>query len=509
LIGELKKTITAKLAESQVPVVEIDGRIKRLWSISQKLKKQRIELEQVYDFIALRIITDSVKDCYAALGIIHQTWSPVPGRIKDFIAMPRPNGYQSLHTSVISEHGMPFEVQIRTMEMHRMAEEGVAAHWKYKEGRAGTQRDDRYFLWMRQLLDMQQEVRDPQEFIQNLKVELYPEEVYTFTPKGLVKALPRGATAIDFAYSIHTDVGHQCVGARVNGKMVPLRTRLKNGDIVEIVTQAGHKPSRDWLNFVATSRARNKIKHLIHSEEKARSMELGRKLFEKEARRYDLNPKTILDGDEFAKALSDFAVAKAEDLFAAIGYGKIQPKQVLVRLVPADKLREKGPEGTVASVVRRVLGTGEEKIKVRGFDDLMVFRARCCNPIRGEKIVGYITRGKGVSVHSATCPNVVNLLYDPERRIDVEWDKTDAVARYTVKLTMEVEDRKGLLAAVSAKIADINTNIKNMEARTDEGANARIDMTVEISDLKHLEKVIKSLRSVDGVLGVERAGRAS
>jgi GTP pyrophosphokinase len=403
---------------------------------------------------------------------------------------------------------MPFEVQIRTMEMHRMAEEGVAAHWKYKEGRAGTQRDDRYFQWMRQLLDVQQEVRDPQEFIQNLKVELYPEEVYTFTPKGLVKALPRGATAVDFAYSIHTDVGHQCVGARVNGKMVPLRTRLKNGDIVEIVTQAGHKPSRDWLNFVATSRARNKIKHTIHAEEKTRAMELGRKLFEKEARRYDLNPKTIVDGAEFARALAEFAVSKPDDLFAAIGYGKIQPKQVLVRLVPADTLREKPPEGAVASVVRRVLGTGEEKIKVRGFDDLMVFRARCCNPIRGEKIVGYITRGKGVSVHSATCPNVVNLLYDPERRIDVEWDKSDAVARYTVKLTMEVEDRKGLLAAVSAKIADINTNIKNMEARTDDGAHARIDMTVEISDLKHLEKVIKSLRGVEGVLGVERAGRA-
>src|SRR5437868_1921253 len=510
-IEELKKTVAATLAEARVPVIEIDGRIKRLWSISQKLKRQKIELEQVYDFVALRIVTDSVKDCYAALGIIHQTWSPVPGRIKDFIAMPRPNAYQSLHTSVISDRGMPFEVQIRTLKMHRMAEEGIAAHWKYKEGRVGDHRDERYFQWMRQLLDMQQEVRDPQEFIQNLKVELYPEEVYTFTPKGLVKALPRGATAIDFAYAIHTDVGHQCVGARVNGKMVPLRTRLKNGDIVEIVTQTGHRPSRDWLNFVATSRARNNIKHLIHSAEKARAMELGRKLFEKEARRYDLNPKTIVEGDEFAKALADFAVAKADDLFAAIGYGKIQPKQVIVRLVPPDKLHEKGPEGAVASVVRRVLGAGEEKIKVRGFDDLMVFRARCCNPIRGEKIVGYITRGKGVSVHSATCPNVVNLLYDPERRIDVEWDKGDAAdksAPYTVKLTMEVEDRKGLLAAVSAKIADINTNIRNMEAHTDDDRRARIDVTVEISDVKHLERVIKSLRTVDGVLDVERAGAA-
>src|SRR3954447_476275 len=508
LIGELKKTVTAKLADAEVPVVEIDGRIKRLWSISQKLKNQRIELEQVYDFIALRIITDSVKDCYAALGIIHQTWSPVPGRIKDFIAMPRPNGYQSLHTSVISEHGMPFEVQIRTMEQHRRAEEGIAAHWKYKEGRVGDQRDDRYFQWMRQLLESQQEVHDPQEFIQNLKIELYPEEVYIFTPKGLVKALPRGATPIDFAYSIHTDLGHQCVGARVNGKMVPLRTRLKNGDIVEIVRQAGHRPSRDWLNFVATSRARSKIKHLIHAEEKARAVELGQKLFDKEARRYDLNPKTIVEGEPFAKALTDFAVGKADDLFAAIGYGKIQPKQVLVRLVPAESLREKPPEGTVAAVVRRVLGSGEEKIKVKGFDDLMVFRARCCSPISGEKIVGYVTRGKGVSVHSATCPNVVNLLYDPERRIEVEWDKSDAVARYTVKLTMEVEDRKGLLAAVSARIADINTNIKNMEARTGDAQNARIDVTIEISDLKHLEKVIKSLRGVDGVLGGGRAGRA-
>src|SRR3989441_11113089 len=510
-IEDLNTNIAAKLAEAQVPVQHIDGRIKRLYSIHLKLKRQKIDLDRVYDFVALRVITPSIKDCYASLGIIHQIWSPVPGRIKDFIAMPRPNGYQSLHTSVISDLGFPFEVQIRTMEMHRMAEEGIAAHWKYKEGRVGDQRDERYFQWMRQLLDMQQEVRDPQEFIQNLKVELYPEEVYTFTPKGLVKALPRGATAIDFAYAIHTDVGHQCVGARVNGKMVPLRTRLKNGDIVEIVTQTGHKPSRDWLNFVATSRARNKIKHLIHSEEKARAIELGQKLFDKEARRYDLNPKTLAGNDGWSKVLSDFGVQKDDDVFAAIGYGKVQPKQVLMKLVPPEKLHEKPPEGAVAAVVKRVLGTGEEKIKVRGFDDLMVFRARCCNPIRGEKIVGYITRGKGVSVHSATCPNVVNLLYDPERRIDVEWDKSpvgDAAARYTVKLTMEVEDRKGLLAAVSAKIADINTNIKNMEARTDDDKRARIDMTIEITDLKHLEKVIKAVRGVDGVLGVQRAGRA-
>jgi GTP diphosphokinase / guanosine-3',5'-bis(diphosphate) 3'-diphosphatase len=508
LIEQLKTTIRGTLAEAQVPVIEIDGRIKRLWSIHQKLGRQKIELEQVYDFIALRIVTEGVKDCYAALGIIHQTWSPVPGRIKDFIAMPRPNGYQSLHTSVISHDGMPFEVQIRTIEMHRRAEEGIAAHWKYKEGRIGDQRDERYFQWMRELLEYQQEVRDPQEFINNLKIDLYPEEVYTFTPKGQVKAFPRGATPIDFAYAIHTDVGRQCVGARINGKMVPLRSRLKNGDIVEIITSAGHKPSRDWLNFVVTSHARYEIKHFIRVEEKVRARDLGRKVFEKEARRYDLNPKTLIESEAFKNVLGDFGGQKPDDVFAAIGYGKLSPKQVLAKLVPVDSLREKAPEGAVRAAVKRVLGTGEEKIKVRGFDDLMVFRARCCNPIRGEKIVGYITRGKGVSVHSATCSNVVNLLYDPERRIEVEWDKGDAVARYTVKLTMEVEDRKGVLAAVSAKIAGINTNIKNMEAHTDDDQHARIDMTVEISDMKHLEKVMKSLRAVDGVIDVERAGRA-
>ena len=513
LIEQLKTRMTATLSEHSVPIVEIDGRIKRLWSIHQKLKKQRIELEQVYDFAALRVITHSVKDCYAALGIIHQTWSPVPGRIKDFIAMPRPNGYQSLHTSVISEHGMPFEVQIRTMEMHRMAEEGIAAHWKYKEGRVGDQRDERYFQWMRQLLDIQQEVRDPQEFIQNLKVELYPEEVYAFSPKGQVKAFPRGATPIDFAYSVHTDVGHQCVGARVNGKMVPLRSHLKNGDIVEIVTQAGHKPSRDWLNFVVTSHARYKIKHLIRLEERARSLELGRKVFEKELRRYDLTLKSVQETEAFEKALDDAGVQKPDDLYALIGYGTLSARQLLGKLVPAERLlREKPPDNMVTAAVKRAFGGGEEKIMVRGADDVLVFRARCCNPIRGEKIVGYITRGKGVSVHSATCPNVVNLLYDPERRIAVEWEKSsgaDTGPGYTVKLTMEVEDRKGVLAAISAKIADVNTNIKNMEARTDPDHHGRIDVTIEIADLSHLEKVIKSLRGVAGVIGVERAGRAS
>jgi guanosine-3',5'-bis(diphosphate) 3'-pyrophosphohydrolase len=506
LIEELKTTVSAKLAEAQVPILHIDGRIKRLFSIHQKLKRQKIDLDQVYDFMALRIVTHSIKDCYAALGIIHQTWSPVPGRIKDFIAMPRPNGYQSLHTSVVSERGFPFEVQIRTAEMHRVAEEGIAAHWKYKEGRLGADRDEQYFIWLRQLLEFQQEVRDPQEFLQNLKIELYPEEVYIFTPKGEVKALPRDATPVDFAYAIHTDVGHQCTGARVNGKMVPLRTRLRNGDIVQVITTAGHHPSRDWLNFAVTSRARNKIKHYIHAEEKARSLDLGKKVFEKEARRYGLNLKSLTDGAAFSAVLTEYGYGKAEELFTALGYGKLAVKSVLAKLVPTEELKE-APESGLASVVRRVLGPAEEKIKVRGFDDLMVFRARCCNPIRGEKIIGYITRGKGVSVHSAACTNVINLLYDPERKIDVEWDKGSDTSPYTVRLSLQVEDRKGILADVTSKIAGINTNIRNVEATSDADARGRIDMTVEISDLKHLQKVVKALRSVAGVVDVERASR--
>jgi GTP pyrophosphokinase len=333
LIEELRSTIQAKLAEAQVPVVSIDGRIKRLYSIFLKLRRQRIDLDQVYDLVALRVVVTSVKDCYAVLGIVHQTWQPVPERIKDFIAMPRPNGYQSLHTSVISDRGLPFEIQIRTEEMHRVAEEGIAAHWKYKEGRVGAQRDEQYFKWLRQLLEWQQDVRDPHEFITSLKIELYPEEIYCFTPGGELKELPREATIVDFAYAVHTDVGHRCVGGRVNGKMVPLRQVLKNGDIVEILTQGGHKPSRDWLAFVKTSRAKNKIRHFIQLEEKTRSVELGKKLFEKEARRFDINPKNI-PSEAWQRVSVDSGMQKVDDLLAAVGWGKLTARLLLSKLVP-------------------------------------------------------------------------------------------------------------------------------------------------------------------------------
>jgi GTP pyrophosphokinase len=506
LIEDLARQLRAKLDEAQIPVVAIDGRIKRLWSIHQKLQRQRIALDQVYDFIALRVVTRSIKDCYGVLGIIHQMWSPVTGRFKDFIAMPRPNGYQSLHTSVVGEQGLPFEVQIRTEEMHRVAEEGIAAHWKYKEGRVGADRDEQYFAWLRRLLELQQEVRDPQEFMQNLRIELYPEEVYIFTPKGEVKSLPRGSTPVDFAYLVHTDVGHQCTGARVNGRMVPLRTRLSNGDIVEIVTQAGHTPSRDWLNFAATSRARNKIRHFIHAEEKKRSVELGRRVFEKELRRYGVDRATVSD-DVLGRIAPEFNAPRADDLYAAIGYGKVTARAVLARAVGPDTLREKAADAQAAPVRRPPAAADDQKIKVRGIDDLMVFRARCCNPIRGEKIVGYITRGKGVSVHAVSCPNVVNLLFDPERRIEVEWDTGHDALPYIVRLKISVEDRRGILADVSSRIADIDTNIKDVEATAGTDHRGSIRMTVEISDLKHLERVMKSIQKVEGVLAVERASR--
>ena len=510
-MSTLQHTLSERLRAADLQVTSIEGRIKRLYSIHRKLIRQNIDLDRVYDFVALRVITSSVKDCYGALGIIHQTWAPVPGRFKDFVAMPRPNGYQSLHTSVISEHGFPFEVQIRTEEMHQRAEEGVAAHWKYKESRVGHQSDERYFQWMRQLLEVQQEIRDPEEFLQNLKVDLYPEEVYIFTPKGEVRSLRRGATAVDFAYAIHTDVGHRCTGARVNGKIVPLRTPLRNGDIVEIVTQPGHRPSRDWLTFVVTSRARGKIKHVLQTEERVRSVELGRRLFEKEARRCDLNPRTLLESPSLAAFAVEYGAIRADELLAHVGYGKLSARTLVQRAAPADLPKERLAEQAFSQEVRRprIEAGAPDRIKVRGVDDLLVTRARCCNPIRGERIVGYVTRGKGVSVHAASCTNVLNLLVDPERRIDVEWDAGMAdLAAYTVRLSMQVEDRQGMLAEISARVSEIDTNITTMEAQTGEDARARIEMTVQIRDVKHLDRVIRALRGIDGVIAVERAVRS-
>ncbi|HEX6505309.1 MAG TPA: bifunctional (p)ppGpp synthetase/guanosine-3',5'-bis(diphosphate) 3'-pyrophosphohydrolase [Terriglobales bacterium] len=494
-----------KLKEAGI-TARVESRIKRLSSIHKKLIRQRITVDQVYDMFAMRVITHSVQDCYAVLGIIHNVWRPVPGRIKDFIAMPRPNFYQSLHTSVITENGTPFEVQIRTEEMHKLAEEGIAAHWKYKDGPVSA-KDEQRLAWLRQVVDWQRDVSDPNEFLSTLKIDLYPEEVYTFTPKGKVVVLPRDSTPIDFAYTVHTEVGHSCVGAKVNGRMVPLRHKLHSGDIVEILTQPGHKPSRDWLAVVKSSRARNKIKHWLNIHQRERAIEIGRKLIEKEARKYRIAIKDIKD-EELQKVASDYGLGRADDLMAGIGYGKYSARSILGRLAPPGTQPAAAEEGEhgFANVVRRVFGGDANAITVKGHGDLLVYRARCCNPIRGEAIVGYVTRGKGVAVHSSNCPNVTNLLYEPERRIDVQWtrDKEDGLpAAYPVKLTLFCDDKWGMLKQITAVISDAKTNIRNIEARTGNG-QANIDVVLDIADLKHLETIIAGVRKIPGVHDVQR-----
>jgi GTP diphosphokinase / guanosine-3',5'-bis(diphosphate) 3'-diphosphatase len=506
-LGRVEQIFHDKLKEAGI-TAKVESRIKRLYSIHKKLQRQHIAVEQVYDLYAMRVITESVQDCYAVLGIIHNLWRPVPGRIKDFIAMPRPNFYQSLHTSVISEEGTPFEVQIRTEEMHKMAEEGIAAHWKYKDGPVSAQ-DEQRLAWLRQVVEWQRDVSDPGEFLSTLKIDLYPEEVYTFTPKGKVVVLPRDASPIDFAYSIHTEVGHSCVGAKVNGRMVPLRFKLHSGDIVEILTQPGHKPSRDWLGIAKSSRARNKIKHWLNLHQRERAIEIGRKLIEKEARKYRIALKEIKD-DELLKIASDYGVGRPDDLMAGIGYGKFSARQVLARLAPAasEPVTEGEGEksGGIASVVRRVFGGDHNNnaIRVKGHGDLLVYRARCCNPIRGESVVGYVTRGKGVAVHALNCPNVMNLMYEPERRIDVEWSRDDETpTSYPVKLTVYCDDRFGMLKQITAVISDTQTNIRNVEARTSNG-QANVDVILDIADLKHLENIINGVRKIPGVHDVQR-----
>jgi len=486
----------------------VESRIKRLYSIHKKLQRQHITVEQVYDLYAMRVITKSVQDCYAVLGIIHNLWRPVPGRIKDFIAMPRPNFYQSLHTAVISEEGMPFEVQIRTEEMHKMAEEGIAAHWKYKDGPVSAQ-DEQRLAWLRQVVEWQRDVSDPSEFLSTLKIDLYPEEVYTFTPKGKVVVLPRDSSPIDFAYSVHTEVGHSCVGAKVNRRMVPLRFKLHSGDIVEILTQTGHKPSRDWLAIAKSSRARNKIKHWLNVHQRERAIEIGRKLIEKEARKYRVSLKEIKD-EELLRIAADYGVGRADDLMAGVGYGKFSARQILGRIAPAANQplaeEEADKPSSLASVVRRVFGGDQNNnaIRVTGQGDLLVYRARCCNPIRGESIVGYVTRGKGVAVHGLNCPNVVNLMYEPERKIEVEWAHDDGTpSAYPVKLTVFCDDRFGMLKQITAVISDTKTNIRNIEARTNNG-QANVDIVLDIADLKHLENIVNGVRKIPGVHDVQR-----
>jgi GTP diphosphokinase / guanosine-3',5'-bis(diphosphate) 3'-diphosphatase len=505
-LDEVEATIRSKLVEAGIPA-ELTARVKTLYSLHRKMLRQESGLEQVYDLLAVRVVTDSERNCYAALGVVHHIWRPVPGRFKDYIAIPRPNLYQSLHTTLMHS-GQPFEVQIRTQDMHRVAEEGVAAHWKYKAGKPGAQDDDQRISWMRQLIEWSQEIQEPSEFLSTLKVDLAPVEVYAFTPKGRVLELPRGATPVDFAYMVHTEVGHQCVGAKINGQMVSLRHEIQTGDVVEILTQKGHHPSRDWLSFVKSSSAKSKIRHWINEQEREEAMEMGKRLLENEARHFGRSLKKIPE-TEIAKLTADYGLAKFEDVYAAVGFGKYSARQILTRLLGEPKTGEPStPDSapTLVKTVKRMLGFGEAPLIVKGQGDLLVYRAKCCNPIPGDEIVGYITRGRGVAVHTRACPNVQNLLYQTERRIAVEWGGASG-ATFPVQLTIRAKDRAGLLADITTVISGAGSNIHNLESRPDR-ANARIDANLEIADRRQLETILVNIKKIPGVFGVERIYQA-
>ena len=497
---EVQDSIRDKMVETGIPA-EVQARVKRAYSLHLKIQKQQRVMDQVYDLLAIRVITDSIKNCYAALGVIHQMWPPLPGRFKDYIAMPRPNLYQSLHTTVI-HGGQTFEVQIRTQEMHRIAEQGVAAHWKYKDGHAVSNADDQRIVWMRQLIEWVQEMQEPSEFMSTLRVDLYPEEVYTFTPKGRVVVLPRDATAIDFAYAVHTEVGHQCTGVKVNGSIVPLRHTLANGDVVEILTQKGHEPSRDWLSFVHTSRARSKIRQWINLHEREQAKDVGKRLLEKEARHAGISLKKI-SNEDWQRVASEYGCGRIDDLHADLGYGKWSARQVLAKAsgqALPDTSEEKQPK--IVDTVKRMLGMNDGAILVRGHDDLMVYRSKCCNPIPGDDVVGYVTRGRGIAVHSKTCPNVQNLMYDTERRIPVEW-AGETQATFPVRLRILTEDRPGMLAAITNVISETGANIRTFESGGQD-LRARIEVALDVNDRKQLERILGGVKRIPGVFDIER-----
>jgi len=521
-LTRIVSTLETKLKEANISA-RVESRIKRLFSIQQKLQAHSIPVDQVYDLFAIRVITKTEQDCYAVLGLLHSAWRPVPGRFKDFIAMPRPNMYQSLHTTLIGEGTHQFEVQIRTEDMHEVAEEGIAAHWKYKASDNVSAADEQRLAWVRQLMEWQREMSDPNEFMSTLRIDLYPAEVYTFTPKGKVIVLPKDGTPIDFAYAIHTDVGNMTTGAKVNGRIVPLRHKLRNGDIVEITTQTGHNPSRDWLSFAKSSRARNKIKHWLNENQRTRAIEIGKKLLDREARKYKISLHKF-ETTDFDRIANDYGLGNEQDLLAGIGFGKYSTRQVLNKLEPGATMAAENPAADPAApgntlahmsdAVKRVFfGKGADSLQVEGQDDLLVYRARCCNPIRGEEIIGYVTRGKGVAVHARNCPNVQNLLYEADRRIEVEWGDPARAASapnspkpttYPVKLTVVCDDRAGLLKEFTAIISEDGTNIRSLDTKPAVDGVVNVDFVIETVDLRHLTRLSQNLRKVPGVRDVQR-----
>ncbi|SEA65493.1 GTP pyrophosphokinase [Desulfuromusa kysingii] len=484
---------------------EVTGRFKHFYSVYRKMQRTGVGLDQIYDLTAFRVLVDSVRECYEVLGMIHATWKPIPGRFKDYIAMPKANMYQSLHTTVIGPYAERMEVQIRTREMHRIAEEGVAAHWKYKEGGAipVTGRDDQRFNWLRQVLEWQRDVSTEWNASDTTFIDLFPEEVYVFTPNGEVKELPQGSCPIDFAYAVHTDVGMQCVGARINGKLCPLKTQLQNGDIVDVLTSAHQTPSKDWLAFVKTSKARNKIRHWIKAEQREKSIEIGRELLEKELRKHKYSLKRALSLDGFAQAVNELGFKAAEDIFASIGYGKLSPGQIVSHVLPKEEqIKQPVKAGALGKVLEKFgRHKSQSAILIGGIDNVMVRFANCCNPLPGEPVIGFITRGRGLAVHAKNCPQV--LASDPERRIDVEWDMHRKTTR-PVKIRIICSDQKGMLVGISGAIADADANIisASVHSRGDKKGSNLFEIDVE--NLEHLNRVIREIKKVKGVLRVER-----
>ncbi|WP_321370740.1 bifunctional (p)ppGpp synthetase/guanosine-3',5'-bis(diphosphate) 3'-pyrophosphohydrolase [uncultured Desulfuromusa sp.] len=504
-VEKVREQICHLLAQNNLQG-NVTGRFKHFYSVYRKMQRTGVGLEQIYDLTAFRVLVDSVRECYEVLGLIHATWKPIPGRFKDYIAMPKTNMYQSLHTTVVGPYAERMEVQIRTREMHRIAEEGVAAHWKYKEGGGAvpvTGRDDQRFNWLRQVLEWQRDVSTEWSASDTSFIDLFPEEVYVFTPNGDVKELPQGSCPIDFAYAVHTDVGMQCVGARINGKLCPLKTQLKNGDIVDVMTSAHQTPSKDWLAFVKTSKARNKIRHWVKTEQREKSIEIGRELLEKELRKHQYSLKRALSLDSFSQAVNDLGFKSADDIFASIGYGKLSSGQVVSHVLPKEEqIKQPGKSGALGKVLGKF---GRRKpqsaILIGGIDNVMVRFANCCNPLPGEPVIGFITRGRGLTVHAKTCPQV--LASDPERRIDVEWDMQRKTTR-PVKIQVVCSDQKGMLVGISGAIADADANIfsASVHSRGDKKGSNLFEIDVE--NLEHLNRVIREIKKVKGVIRVER-----
>lgn len=513
-IREVISMIEDLMGEHGIRGAEVNGRPKNFWSIFRKMRRQQIEFEQVYDLLAFRVMLDERAHCYEALGLVHNLWKPIPGRFKDYIAIPKPNGYQSLHTSVIGPYQERLEIQIRTYDMHKVAEEGIAAHWLYKEGKAIPDQEDSQFAWLHRLMEEHQDNEDPREFMESAKIDLFHDEVYVFTPKGDVMGLPRGSTAVDFAYAIHTDVGHHCSGAKVNGQIVPLKHELTNGDIVQVMTSQNQRPNKDWLNFVTTARARTKIRNHIRREQRERSMELGRELLDKELKRHGTNIRAVERKKKLAEAISGSKFSTVEEMLAEIGYGRLQPDVIAEKIVPPKQRVEKPAksEGRLNQIWERISSinkrppTSSMGVVLDGIDNVMVSYAKCCSPVPGDDIVGFVTRGRGLTVHARNCPRIEHL--EPERRIDVSWEqdpRKKTETRRPVNVRVYCTDKPGLLANISSAFSKADVNIAQAHCLTTESQRAVNTFEVMVKDTEQLQKAMNLIERIKGVYKVERA----